>query len=255
MKIALIGYGKMGRAIGEIALKRGHKIVSVIDIDNMKDFETETFRSANVAIEFTTPSTAFENYQKCFAADIPVISGTTGWTDRIDEIRKQCDNEGKTFFYASNFSIGVNIFFALNKYLARMIDKNPEYEVSIKEIHHKHKLDIPSGTAITLAEGIIDNMKRKTGWEVVSSEKKDFKPNHYEDEALPKVNNSLIEITAFREGETPGYHEIKYESDIDEISIFHNAKSRAGFAMGAVLAAEFTLGKKGFLTMNDLLKL
>ncbi len=235
MNIALIGYGKMGKTIEQFALSRGHKIVSIIDIDNPDDFGSEAFKSADVAIEFTAPETAFNNYMKCFEANVPVVSGTTGWLSRLDEIKKICKEQGKTFFYASNFSIGVNIFFALNKYLATIMDKFPSYDVSITETHHIHKKDAPSGTAITLAEGILDNMVRKEKWTLDKTE------------AL-----SDLPIYAIREGEVPGIHEIVYESGVDYIQIKHDAKSRDGFALGAVIAAEFTAGKKGFLGMDDM---
>lgn len=235
MKIALVGYGKMGKTIEQIALSRGHEIVSIIDINNPEDFESAAFKSADVAIEFTTPATAFDNYMKCFAANVPVVSGTTGWTARMSEIKEMCEKEGKTFFYASNFSIGVNIFFALNKYLAKVMNNFPSYDVRMTEVHHIHKLDAPSGTAITLAEGILENIDRKDRWTLETAEKATDLPIH-----------------AIREGEVPGIHEIIYESDVDTISIKHDAKSRAGFALGAVVAAEFTAGKKGFLGMSDL---
>lgn len=237
MKIALIGYGKMGKTIEQIALTRGHRIVSVIDITNPQDFNSDAFRSADVAIEFTTPATAFGNYMKCFEANVPVVSGTTGWLEHIDEIKEKCNREGKTFFYASNFSIGVNIFFALNKYLAKIMDRFPSYDVRMEEVHHIHKLDAPSGTAITLAEGITEHMKRKNRWTLDKEE-----------------TPADIAIRAVREGEVPGIHEIVYDSDVDYISIKHSAKSRQGFALGAVIAAEFTCGKKGFLGMEDMLK-
>lgn len=235
MKIALVGYGKMGKTIEQIALSRGHEIVSIIDINNPDDFESAAFKSADVAIEFTTPATAFDNYMKCFAANVPVVSGTTGWTVRMGEIKEMCEKEGKTFFYASNFSIGVNIFFALNKYLAKVMNNFPSYDVRMTEVHHIHKLDAPSGTAITLAEGILENIDRKDRWTLETAEKATDLPIH-----------------AIREGEVPGIHEIIYESDVDTISIKHDAKSRTGFALGAVVAAEFTAGKKGFLGMSDL---
>lgn len=235
MKIALVGYGKMGKTIEQIALSRGHEIVSIIDINNPDDFESAAFKSADVAIEFTTPATAFDNYMKCFAANVPVVSGTTGWTVRMGEIKEMCEKESKTFFYASNFSIGVNIFFALNKYLAKVMNNFPSYDVRMTEVHHIHKLDAPSGTAITLAEGILENIDRKDRWTLETAEKATDLPIH-----------------AIREGEVPGIHEIIYESDVDTISIKHDAKSRAGFALGAVVAAEFTAGKKGFLGMSDL---
>ena len=235
MKLALIGYGKMGREIEQIARNRGHEIVSIIDVDNQQDFESEAFRSADVAIEFTVPSVAVQNYRKCFAAGVPVVSGTTGWLEHLPEIKEAC-NQGQTFFYASNFSLGVNIFFALNRYLARIMNDFPAYEVKMEEVHHIHKLDAPSGTAITLAEDILEELDRKTGWvegrEAASDE---------------------LGITAIRRDEVPGIHTIEYESDVDTIRITHDAKSRKGFALGAVVAAEFTYGKKGFLTMKDML--
>ena len=237
MKIALIGYGKMGKTIEQIALNRGHQIVSIVDINNPEEFQSANFKSADVAIEFTTPATAFDNYMKSFAAGVPVVSGTTGWLDRIGEIKEKCEKEGKTFFYASNFSIGVNIFFALNKYLAKIMNNFPSYNISMTETHHIHKLDAPSGTAITLAEGIIENVDRKDRWTLETAEQPTDLPIH-----------------AIREGEVPGIHAVTYESDVDYISIKHDAKSRAGFALGAVVAAEFTAGKKGFLGMDDMLK-
>ena len=235
MKIALIGYGKMGKTIEQIALQRGHQIVSIIDINNTADFDSEAFRSADVAIEFTTPATALGNYMRCFEANVPVVSGTTGWLSHLDEVKAKCEQEGKTFFYASNFSVGVNIFFALNRYLAKIMNGFPAYDVRMTEVHHIHKLDAPSGTAITLAEGILDNVERKERWTLETAEQPTDLPIH-----------------AIREGEVPGIHEIIYESEADTISIKHDAKSRVGFALGAVIAAEFTAGKKGFLGMNDL---
>ena len=237
MKIALIGYGKMGKTIEQIALNRGHQIVSIVDINNPEEFQSANFKSADVAIEFTTPATAFDNYMKSFAAGVPVVSGTTGWLDRIGEIKEKCEKEGKTFFYASNFSIGVNIFFFFFKYLAKIMNNFPSYNISMTETHHIHKLDAPSGTAITLAEGIIENVDRKDRWTLETAEQPTDLPIH-----------------AIREGEVPGIHEVTYESDVDYISIKHDAKSRAGFALGAVVAAEFTAGKKGFLGMDDMLK-
>ena len=237
MKIALIGYGKMGKTIEQIALNRGHQIVSIVDINNSEEFQSASFMSSDVASEFTTPATVFDNYMKSFAAGVPVVSGTTGWLDRIGEIKEKCEKEGKTFFYSSNFSIGVNIFFALNKYLAKIMNNFPSYNISMTETHHIHKLDAPSGTAITLAEGIIENVDRKDRWTLETAEQPTDLPIH-----------------AIREGEVPGIHEVTYESDVDYISIKHDAKSRAGFALGAVVAAEFTAGKKGFLGMDDMLK-
>lgn len=237
MKLALIGYGKMGREIEQIAISRGHEIVSVIDVNNLADFESDAFKSADVAIEFTRPDAALDNYRRAFKSGVAVVAGTTGWLDHIDEIKNACENEGKTFFYASNFSLGVNIFFALNKYLAKIMNGFTDYDVKMKEIHHIHKLDEPSGTAITLAEGVLENIDRKNNWTIDT----------------PKDNSELL-IEAIREGEVPGYHSIIYESEVDTITITHDAKSRKGFALGAVVAAEFTCGKKGFLTMSDMLK-
>ena len=236
MKIALIGYGKMGHAIEQIALQRGHEIVSVIDVNNQEDFTSDAFKSADVAIEFSMPAVAMDNYRRAFAAGVPVVSGTTGWLEHLPEIKEAC-KAGQTFFYASNFSLGVNIFFALNKYLAKIMNDFPAYDVRMVETHHVHKLDAASGTAITLAEGLIANIERKNKW-VEGKEPA-------EDE---------IGICSVREGEVPGIHTVIYESDVDTISITHDAKSRMGFALGAVIAAEFTCGKKGFLTMQDMLK-
>jgi len=238
MNIALIGYGKMGHAIEEIAKERGHTIVSIIDIDNQKDFDLPQFLSADVAIEFSQPDSAFDNYLKCFERNIPVVAGTTGWLTRMEEIKTLCTEGNQTFFYASNYSIGMNIFFAVNKYLAKMMNYFPSFNVSMEEVHHIHKLDSPSGTAITLAEHILENIDRKKQWK----------------EGAEGTNEDLL-IRAKREGEVPGIHEIIYESEADTIRIRHSAKSRKGLALGAVMAAEFTKGKKGFLSMNDMLDL
>ena len=237
MKIALIGYGKMGREIERIARERGHEIVAIIDMNEEDKFQSPGFRSADVAIEFTSPESAFENYTRAFEAGVPVVSGTTGWLDKMDRVKEACEKEGKTFFYASNFSLGVNLFFALNNYLAGLMNRFPEYNVRVEETHHIHKLDAPSGTAITLAEGILDRVDRKKNW------------------SLEEGDSNTLHIEAFREGEVPGIHTVVYESGVDTIRVTHDAKSREGFALGAVLAAEFTKGKKGFLTMSDLLDL
>ena len=237
MKIALIGYGKMGKTIEQIAIQRGHQIVSIIDINTLRIYIQKRSRAPTRRLSLLPQATAFNNYMKCFEVGVPVVSGTTGWLDRIGEIKEKCEKEGKTFFYASNFSIGVNIFFAMNKYLAKIMNNFPSYDVKMTEVHHIHKLDAPSGTAITLAEGILENIDRKDRWTLENAE-----------------NATDLPIHAIREGEVPGIHEITYESDVDTISIKHDAKSRAGFALGAVIAAEFTAGKKGFLGMNDLFK-
>ena len=236
MNIALIGYGKMGHMIEIIATERGHKIVSTIDVDNLEDFDSPHFLSADAAIEFSYPQCAFDNYIKCFERNIPVVAGTTGWLARYDEIKNICEKGNYTFFYASNYSIGVNIFFALNKFLAKMMNNYPAYDVKMEEIHHIHKLDSPSGTGITLAGQILENVERKKQWK----------------EGLAGTDEDLL-IHSRREGEIPGIHGIIYESDEDTIRIEHNAKNRKGFAFGAVLAAEFIKGKKGFLNMNDML--
>lgn len=235
MKIALIGYGKMGKIIGRIAEERGHKIVSIIDIDNLQDFESEAFKSADVAIEFTKPDTALENVRKCFAANVPVVSGTTGWNAAA--LKDEVEKNGKTLFWSSNYSIGVFIFNAISKKLAQIMNGFSNYNVEMTEVHHIHKLDAPSGTAITLAEGILENLDRKTAW---TKEKEDSATD--------------LAIKSIREGEVPGIHSIRYESEVDSITITHDAKSREGFALGAVVAAEFTAGKKGLLGMSDMLK-
>ena len=238
MKIALIGYGKMGKEIEKVARSRGHEIVCIIDVNNQDDFESEAFKSADVAIEFTNPMVAYSNYIKAFKAGVKLVSGSTGWMEEHgEEIKKLCTEGGKTLFWSSNFSLGVTIFTALNKYLAKIMNQFPGYDVTMSETHHIHKLDAPSGTAITLAEGILENVDRKERWTLETAEKATDIPIH-----------------AIREGEVPGIHEITYESDVDTISIKHDAKSRAGFALGAVVAAEFTAGKKGFLGMDDMLK-
>lgn len=237
MKIALIGYGKMGKTIEQIALNRGHEIVSIIDINNLDDFASEAFKSADVAIEFTRPENAISNIHRCFEAGVPVVSGTTGWSNKIEEVKEEMCKQDGTLFWASNFSIGVNIFFAVNSYLAGIMHQFEDYNVGMTEIHHIHKLDAPSGTAITLAEGILEKVGRKTQW-----------VNEQETQA------SDLAIKALREGEVPGTHIVTYESEIDSITITHEAKSRQGFALGAVVAAEFTAGKKGFLGMKDMLK-
>ena len=236
MKIALIGYGKMGHEIEKIALSRGHEIVCIIDVDNQKDFESDAFRSADIAIEFTNPKVAYQNYLKAFEAGVKVVSGSTGWiNEHGEEIKQLCANEGKTLFWSSNFSLGVAIFSAVNKYLARLMNQFPTYDVSMSETHHIHKLDAPSGTAITLAEAILENVDRKDCW--VKEEAK---------------SANELPIRSIREGEVAGIHSIRYDSEADSITITHDAKNRKGFALGAVLAAEFTADKQGFLGMGDL---
>lgn len=236
MKIAIIGYGKMGHEIEKICRERGHNIVCIIDIGDEDKFNSDEFKSAQVAIEFSSPESALKNYRRAFAANVPIVSGTTGWLDHMDEVKQACEKEGQTFFYASNFSLGVNVLFAVNSYLAKIMNDFPEYNMHIDETHHIHKLDAPSGTAITLAEGIMDSIERKKQWKLDKETAEDD-----------------LRINSYREKEVPGIHTVKYESEVDEIEITHNAKSRKGFALGAVLAAEFTANKKGFLGMKDLL--
>ena len=236
MKIALIGYGKMGHEIEKIAVERGHEVVSTIDMNEEEKFTSPAFKSAEVAIEFTSPGSAMHNYRQAFAAGVPVVSGTTGWLEQLDEIKDACEQRGQTFFYASNFSLGVYIFSALNNYLAKIMNQFPGYDVRMEETHHIHKLDAPSGTGITLAEAILENIERKERWDLTKSDSAD-----------------VLQIKAFREGEVPGIHTVIYESEADIIRITHEAKNRKGLALGAVLAAEFTKGKKGFLTMQDML--
>jgi len=237
MKIALIGYGKMGKEIEQIALSRGHSIVLKIDINNPEELTNENLSKADVAIEFTSPATAVNNYLQCFDAGIPVVSGTTGWLDRKPEVDKECIDKNGCFFYASNFSLGVNIFFQMNKYLANIMKDFPQYDVSMTEVHHTQKLDAPSGTAITLADDIIAISESKTSWTI-------DKP----------VSDNQLYINPIREGVVPGIHTIKYDSEVDFIEITHSAYSRKGFAFGAVLAAEFCKGRTGILSMTDLLK-
>lgn len=238
MKIALIGYGKMGHAIEEIALQKGHEIVLKISIDNTEDFTKEAVQKANVAIEFTGPESAVENIKKCLDAGVPVVSGSTGWLNYWDEVKKYCEEKNGALIYASNFSIGVNLFFELNSFLAKLMEKHPSYDVMLEEIHHTQKKDAPSGTAITLAEQVLQNIKRKKHW-----------VNHISDDV------SELEIISERIDPAPGTHKIKYTSDIDDIEIIHTAHNRKGFAGGAVLAAEFLAGKKGIYTMKDVLGL
>lgn len=248
MKIALIGYGKMGRMIEQIALSRGHEIVSIIDIDNPQDFESEAFRSADVAIEFTAPHVAYDNYLKAFKQNVKVVSGSTGWLEQHGEdIRRMCREEGKTLFWSSNFSLGVAIFGAVNKYLAHIMNRFPEYDVKMEEVHHIHKLDAPSGTAITLAEGILNELQRKDKWVKGTLTAPDGTLSGTEQCAA-----SELPINSIRRDEVPGIHSISYNSEADCITISHDAHNRKGFALGAVLAAEFTASHTGLLGMDDL---
>lgn len=249
MKIALIGYGKMGKTIEKIALERGHEIVSIIDIDNREDFGSEAFKSADVAIEFTAPAVAFDNCMKAMDAGVKVVSGSTGWFQQHEaEMRSRCENEGKTLFWSSNFSLGVAIFSAVNSYLAKIMNGFDNYSVQMEETHHIHKLDAPSGTAITLAEGIIANIDRKERWimgDLTNPDGSVTKGN------TPQANE--LKIDAVRRDEVPGIHSITYNSEADTITITHDAHNRSGFAMGAVIAAEYAKEHSGMLGMKDLI--
>jgi len=237
MNIALIGYGKMGHEIEAIAKERNHRVVLTIDKENPQDLTREKLSQADVAIEFTSPHTAFANVTTCFKAGIPVVSGSTGWMDQLQEAEELCRKSNGAFFYASNYSVGVNIFFRVNKLLASLMAKTTDYSIEIEEIHHVQKLDAPSGTAITLAEIIAAETPGKKGWSMNPAEKEDH-----------------VFIKAVREGSVPGTHTVTYTSEVDEINFTHAAKSRKGLALGAILAAEFMVGKKGIYGMQDLLK-
>ena len=250
MKIALIGYGKMGKMIEQIALSRGHEIVSIIDIDNQQDFDSPEFQSADVAIEFTAPMVAYGNYLKCWEKGVKVVSGSTGWLkEHGDDVRKACTEQGKTLFWASNYSIGVAIFSAVNKYLAKIMNSFPQYDEEETETHHIHKLDHPSGTGITLAEQIVENLDRKTDWQMGTLTQPDGT-------VLPAegTDENKLTIHSIRKGEVPGIHSITWNSEADQITITHDAHSRQGFAMGAVLAAEYTAEHEGLLTIDDMFK-
>lgn len=238
MDIALIGYGKMGKAIEEVALSRGHQIALKISRNNQNAFTESNLQTADVAIEFTQPNAALDNVVTCLNAGLPVVCGTTGWDTRMFKAKEKCLTLGGSFLQASNFSIGVNIFFEINRQLAALMDAYPEYEVAITETHHLEKKDKPSGTAISLAEQVMENMERKKHW-------------HEGNEPLAE---NVIPVFSKREAGVPGTHTVKYSSSIDEIEILHNAHSRKGFALGAVLAAEFIRNKKGIFSMRDVLK-
>jgi 4-hydroxy-tetrahydrodipicolinate reductase len=234
MKIAIIGYGKMGHEIESIAISRGHEIALIIDKNDRDKLNNENLDKVDVAIEFTTPETAFENVKTCLLAGKPIVCGTTGWIDKLGEAKAMAENGNGAFFYASNYSIGVNLFFRINRILAKYIDKVKGYSVSIEETHHTQKKDAPSGTAITLANIISEEMSSYQGWTL-----------------LPEVEKRKIPIGAIREEDITGNHSVVYDSELDEITLVHKAKSRKGFALGAVLAAEYCIGKKGFLTMDS----
>jgi 4-hydroxy-tetrahydrodipicolinate reductase len=237
MEILILGYGKMGKAVEEIAEERGHKIAHKINVNNTQALKFIDHTAIDVAIEFSQPDAAFDNISYCLNNKIPIVSGTTGWLDRKAEIDDLCLRSGGVFFYASNFSLGVNLFFKLNEMLAAMMNQHPNYKSDIHEIHHTEKLDAPSGTAITLAEGMIENINSKKGWLNEPSE-----------------DESVVTIESKREANVPGTHIVRYHSDMDEITIRHVARTRTGFALGAVLVAEWILDKKGVLSMKDFMK-
>lgn len=236
MNIALVGYGKMGKIIEEVAISRGHQVNVKIDLNNLNDFNADVFSDVDVAIEFTGPHTAFNNVMKCIEIKKPVVCGSTGWLDQLPVIEQACAKNNSAFLYASNFSVGVNIFFEINKHLAKLMSEHTQYDVSIHEIHHTQKKDAPSGTAITLAEQVIQNHLQKKSW--VNS---------------PNANTDEISVTSERIDPYPGWHGVTYQSAIDELKIIHNAHNRNGFALGAVLAAEFIKDKNGIFTMKDVL--
>lgn len=238
MRIALIGYGKMGKAIEEVALHRGHEIVLKIDQPNLHEFTRENLSGAEAAIEFTSPHSAPENVKKLLEYGVPVVCGSTGWTEQLASMIALCTDKGGSFAYSSNYSVGVNIFFEVNKKLAALMAPHKEYEVILEEIHHTQKKDAPSGTAITLAEQVLTEVKRKKQW-----------VNELSD------NPEDLEIISQREDPAPGTHSVKYSSVIDTIEIIHTAHNRTGFATGAVLAAEFLKDRKGFFSMKDVLGL
>ena len=238
----------MGRMIEEIAVARGHRIVCIIDLDNQDDFDSAAFASADVAIEFTTPTAAYANYLRAFAHGVKVVSGSTGWmAEHGDDVRRLCTEEGHTLFWASNFSLGVAIFSAVNRYLASIMTRFPAYDVTMEEVHHVHKLDAPSGTAITLAEDIVERLDRKDRWA-----KGEFRHADGTVEGSKDCPADVLRIDSVRRGEVPGIHSVRYDSEADAITLTHDAHSRRGFALGAVLAAEFTATHEGLLTMSDL---
>lgn len=261
MKIALIGYGKMGHIIEEISLSRGHEVVCTIDVNNLEDFDSEAFRSADVAIEFTTPKTALGNVARCLKSGVPVVVGSTGWYDQLPQVKADVEKANGSLFWASNFSIGVNVFVAMQKYVAKIMNAYPQYDVTLEETHHIHKLDSPSGTAITIANAITDNLDRKKTWKETAAiwqhedKSVDVTRNAEVGTQFAKHEADELEVVAFRRGEVPGIHAVVYDSEVDTITMTHSAKSRRGFALGAVVAAEWMSdGKKGVYTMTDLMK-
>lgn len=237
MNIALIGYGKMGHIIEEVAIQRGHQIVLKISSSNTADLTLASIRKADVAIEFTRPEAAKENVLLCLNAGVPVVSGTTGWGEGLDEAKAAAKANNTALLHTTNFSIGVNIFFEVNKLLANLMNKQCDYDATIEEIHHTQKKDAPSGTAITLTEQVLERISRKSGWE------------------LNTQDGNKLNIIAKREDDVPGTHIVKYSSDIDDIEIKHVAHNRLGFAQGAIAAAEYIAGRSGIFSMTDVLGL
>jgi 4-hydroxy-tetrahydrodipicolinate reductase len=245
MKIALLGYGKMGKIIEQIALERQHQIVLKIDKDNLHEATIENLKQADVAIEFSTPSSVLGNIERCFEAGVPIVIGTTGWYDQLAAVKEECIAGNHALLYGSNYSVGVNIFFHINRMLAKVMNNYPYYDVQVEEIHHTQKLDAPSGTAITIAEGILDGLEAKQQWKnVVVSD--DAEPA----EDVIAGNDLLIE--SLRIENVPGTHTVVYDSEIDTIEFKHTAHNRNGFALGAVLAAEWLIDKKGFFPVTDM---
>jgi 4-hydroxy-tetrahydrodipicolinate reductase len=245
MKIALLGYGKMGKIIEKIAIDRKHEIVLKIDYDNQYELTAENLQKADVAIEFSTPMTVLGNIEHCFKADVPVVVGTTGWYDEIDQVKLRCEKGNKSLIYASNFSVGVNIFFHVNQMLAKLMNNYPYYDVQVEEIHHTQKLDAPSGTAITIAEGIIENLDSKKEWvNILTSDDAETTGDN--------IKSDQLLIESFRINSVPGTHTVIYDSEVDSIEFKHTAHSRNGFALGAVMAAEWIRDKKGFHSVGDM---
>lgn len=242
MKVVLLGYGKMGQLIEKFAQKRGHEVVLIVDADNRESITIEDMEDADVAIDFSTPEAALGNISLCFEANVPLVVGTTGWYEHLQEVKETCIEADQALLYGSNFSIGVNIFFHVNKLLAQVMNPYKQYDVQVEEIHHIHKLDAPSGTAITIAEGILENNSSKKSWvnEIVGQE----------NEVINKPEELLIE--SLRIEEVPGTHTVLYSSEVDQIEFKHTAHNREGFALGAVIAAEWLFGKKGFYQVTDI---
>jgi 4-hydroxy-tetrahydrodipicolinate reductase len=242
MRIAILGYGKMGRIIEQFATERGHEIVLKVNVDNTEDLTVANLKKADVAIDFSTPDSALSNIELCFDAGVPVVVGTTGWYGHLQTVKNKCVEGNNTLLYASNFSIGVNVFFFVNKVLAKIMNRYPQYEVQVEEIHHTQKLDSPSGTAMTIAEGILSELDRKNEWvnELIGSG----------EEFIVKPDQLLIE--SHRIEDVPGTHTVIYSSEVDDIEFKHKAHSRAGFALGAVLAAEWLEDKTGFYNITDM---